>query len=594
VTTRAELLGNLRIARRFWPQLAEHRRQIVLVGLASLAVTALEILKPWPIQFLFDHALAPAGPARWPLQDIVLGCMGAALLIGLSAAGAQWLREIRLAEVSQQVTRSLRQMLFRQLVQLSPRFHAKHKSGDLLVRLMGDVPMLQQMLVESTIELLTRITLVLGTLAVMAAIDWVLAVAVLAVAPALALMIAAAGRRIRDQVRKQRKKEGDMADFLHEAVAGTLLLQSLGREEHTAHRFARSNRTTARAGLRATRLGAGLALRVESLLATMLAVALGLGAWRVTRDTPEHLSAGELLVFMAYVRGLLKPLRAVGKHGERVAKGAACGERILHVLDSQVDVVSAPGAPAAPVQPALLELRDVRFAYEPGRLALDGFSAAFRRGELAALFGPSGAGKSTVTSLALRLFDPDSGAVLLDGQDLRGLEVASLRARFGLCLQDTVLFGDTLRENLLLGRPDASDADLWVALQAAAADDVVRALPGGLDARLGTAGGGLSGGQRRRLSLARTLLRDAPVLVVDEPFAGLDREAAARVHATLVARAREAIVIVVTHEVLRLEDFDRILLVHSGRVLDQGRHAELLARSPEYERLVGQALESSP
>lgn len=591
MSARAELLGNLRIARRFWPQLAEHRGQLALVALASLAVTALEILKPWPIQYLFDHALAPVGAPRWPLRDVVLGCMGAALLLGLSAAGAQWFRELRLAEVGQQVTRSLRQLIFRRLVRLSPRFHARHKSGDLLVRLMGDVPMLQQMLVESTVELLTRTTLVLGTLAVMAAIDWVLAVTVLAVAPALALVIAAAGRRIRDQVRKQRKKEGHMADFLHEAVAGTVLLQSLGREEDTAHRFARSNRTTARAGLRATRLAAGLALRVEALLAIMLAVALGLGAFRVTRG---HLSAGELLVFMSYVRGLLKPLRAVGKHGERVSRGAACGERILHVLDSQVDVTSPPGAPAAPPRPAELELRDVRFAYEPGRPALDGFSATFRRGELAALFGPSGAGKSTVTALVLRLFDPDAGAVLLDGQDLRGLDVASVRASIGLCLQDTVLFGDTLRENLLLGRPEASDAELWAALEAAAADDVVRALPGGLDARLGTAGSGLSGGQRRRLSLARTLLRDAPVLVVDEPFAGLDAEAAARVHATLLERARGAIVIVVTHELLRLQDFDRIVLVQAGRVADQGRHAELLARSPAYAQLAGRAVGAAP
>lgn len=588
MTSPAELAGNLRIARRFWPQLGASRGQLALVGGASLAGAALELLKPWPIQFLFDHALAPQGPPRWPLRDVVLGCMAAALVLGLLAAGVQWLREVRLAEVGQQVTRALRQMVFRQLVQLSPRFHARHRSGDLLVRLMGDVPMLQQMLVESTVELATRTLLVLGTLGVMAAIDWVLAVTVLAVAPALALVIAAAGRRIRDQVRKQRKKEGHMADFLHEAVAGTLLLQSLGREADTARRFARSSRTSARAGLRATRLAAGLSLRVEGLLSAMLAVALGLGAWRVTQG---HLSAGELLVFLSYVRGLLKPLRAVGKHGERVARGAACGERILAVLDSRVDVTSAPGAPPAPERPAELELRDVRFAWEPGRPALDGVSLRFRRGELAALFGASGAGKSTVTALALRLCDPDAGAVLLDGADVRTLDVASLRARFGLCLQDTVLFGETIRENLLLGRPEASDAELWAALEAAAAGELVRALPGGLDARLGSAGAGLSGGQRRRLSLARTLLREAPILVVDEPFAGLDREAAARVHATLVERARESIVVVVTHETPRLADFDRIVLLQAGRKLDEGTHAELLSRRPEYARLAGAPLE---
>jgi ABC-type multidrug transport system fused ATPase/permease subunit len=581
---KAGMLASLRVARRFAPQLAEERRRLAMVSGLSLLVAGLEILKPWPIQLLFDHALAPKRGSRWPTVQIVVGCMVAALLIGLAAAITQWRREIRLAEVGQQVTRGLRQLLFRRLTQLSPRFHSRHKSGDLLVRLMGDVPMLQQMLVESTVELLTRSAIVVGTLAVMFAIDWVLALAVLAVAPGLALLLSVAGRRIRVQVRKQRRKEGDMADFLHEAVAGTVLLQSLGREEDTAHRFARTNRTTARAGLRATRLAAGLALRVEGLLSVMLAVALGLGAWRVTRG---HVSPGELLVFLSYVRGVLKPLRAVGKHGERVAKGTACGERILQVLDSGIDVTSAPGAPPAPERPRELRFADVHFRYEPDKPALEGFAASFRRGELSALFGPSGAGKSTVTALALRLFDPDTGAVLLDGADVRTLDVPSVRARFGLCLQDTILFGESLRENLLLGRPEATDAELWAALEAAAIEDVVRELPGGLSARLGSSGVGLSGGQRRRISLARTLLRDSPILVVDEPFAGLDRNAAERVHAALVARSRDAIVIVVTHEVLRLDDFDRIVYIDAGRRVDEGRHGELLARHPAYARLAG-------
>lgn len=585
MSRRSGMLASLRIARRFRPYLAAERRRMVVVALLSLLVAGFEVLKPWPIKFLFDEALMPQHATRWSLGGVVAGCMLAALLLGLLAAVTQWLREIRLAEVGQQVTRSLRQQLFRHLTQLSPRFHAQHKSGDLLVRLMGDVPMLQQMLVESTVELATRTAIVVGTLAVMFAIDWVLAVAVLAAAPGLALLLAAAGRRIRVQVRKQRRKEGDLADFMHEAVAGTVLLQSLGREEDTAHRFAKSNRTSARAGLRSTRLAAGLALRVESLLSIMLAVALGLGAWRVTRGPPP--TPGELLVFLSYVRGVLKPLRAVGKHGERVAKGTACGERILQVLDSDIDVLSPPGAPPAPVAPVELAFADVSFRYAPDKPALAGFSAAFRRGELSALFGPSGAGKSTVTALALRLFDPDAGTVQLDRVDIRTLDVPSLRARFGLCLQDTILFGETLRENLLLGRPDATDAELWAALQEAAAADVVRALPGELGARLGSSGTGLSGGQRRRLSLARTLLRRSPILVVDEPFAGLDRLAAERVHAALVARARDAIVIVVTHEVLRLDDFDHVVYLEAGRVVDEGRHVELLARHAGYARLAG-------
>ncbi len=577
-------LRSLAVARRFWPQVDAHRRDLVVVCVASLAMAALELLKPWPLQFIVDHALAPKSPSRWSWNTVVWGGMAAALVVAVAAAAVAWFRELRLATVAHQVTRSLRQSIFEQLVRLSPRFHARHKSGDLLVRLMGDAPLLQGMLVESSIELMTRGLLIGGTLAILLWIDWVLAVTILAVVPVLLLMVRVTSRRIHASVRRARRKEGDMADFLHEAVAGSAVLQSLGRADDTAHRFARSARTTMRAGLKSTRLAAGLGLRVEATLGVVLAVSLGVGAFRVANG---HLQLGELLVFMSYVRGTLKPMRAASKHGERVGKGTACGERILQILDSDIDVTSRPGAPAAPEAPETLSLEDVRFGYEPGKPALDGLSVTFRRGELTGLFGASGAGKSTTAALALRLYDPDAGRVTLDGIDVREMDVATLRTRFGLCMQDTVLFGETLRENLLLGRTDATDDELWAALRDAGAEDFVRAMPGGLDARLGSSGTGLSGGQRRRLSLARTLLRRSPVLIVDEPFAGLDVAAALAVRDSLRREARKAIVIVITHDVEHLDAFDRIVYLHAGRVVDGGSHAALLERRADYRQAVG-------
>lgn len=555
--------ATVQVARRFLPELSPHRGRIALVIALSVAVTAIELLKPWPLKWIIDHALMPrGGETLEPLQIVGAGTL-IALVLAVGGAAAQYLREIQLASVGHQVTRGLRLMLFRHLAFLSPRFHARHKSGDLLVRLMGDAPMLQGMLVESAIELATRTTLVLGTVTIMVALDPVLALVVLAAVPLVLLTVRTAASRIRTAVRKQRGKEGVMADFLHEAVAGVALIQSLGRSEETVRRFARSNRKSTKAGLKATRLSAGLSLRVESTLGVALAAALGVGAWRVLEG---HLTAGELLVFMSYLRGTLKPIRSASKHSDRVARGTACGERILEVLDSHVDVTSAPGAPPAPDQPVELRFREVSFAYEPGQPALDGFDAAFRRGELTGLLGRSGAGKSTVAALALRLHDPQAGSVELDGVDIRTFEVRSLRDRFGLCLQDTILFGETIRENLLLGRPDAGDDELRAALRAAAAEDFVDGLPGGIDARLGSQGTGLSGGQRRRLSLARTLLRKAPVLIVDEPFAGLDRATAERVRVALAALADHRIVIVIVHENEYTDFFDRVVRLEDGRV----------------------------
>lgn len=370
-----------------------------------------------------------------------------------------------------------------------------------------------------------------------------------------------------------------MADFLHEAIAATDVIQSMGRSGEIVQRFAGSNRSTERAGMRAARLAARMGASVQSLLGFGVTLTLGLGGWRVARG---ELTPGELLVFLAYVRGLLKPVRSASRNTEKVAKGAACGERLLEVLDAPIDIRDRPDAVPAPARPAELCFEDVWFRYEDERGVLRGLSARIRRAELTGVFGKSGAGKSTLAALAVRLFDPDRGRITLDGRDLRDLELDSLRERFGVCLQRSVLFGDSLRENLLLGRPDADEAALWRALEDAGAADFVRGLPAGLDTLLGSAGVGLSGGQARRVALARSLLRDSPILIVDEPFTGLDEVAARHVQATLRERARHALVVVIAHERDFLDAYDQVLLVEDGRVTATGRHAELLEDSAAY------------
>ncbi|RKY22579.1 MAG: hypothetical protein DRQ55_00655 [Planctomycetota bacterium] len=584
-------LRSLAVARRFVPWLAEHRLRLAGVAGAGLAAAALEVLRPWPIQALFDYALVPSGEPPLPFGSVVALCVSASLLVIAARAAVEYWGALRQAEVAHDVTRSLRRHVFEQLTKLPLSFHAANKSGDMIVRLMGDVPMLRTMLVDSAVALLSRVMLVLATLGVMLAMDPLLTLVICAVIPVLFLVVRMISRRITSAVRKQRKKEGAMADWLHEAVAGVAVIQSLGRGPDAVRRFARSSRSEARAGLKAMRLAARLSFTVESLLAAAFAGTLGLGAWRVSQG---RLSPGELLVFLSYVRGMLKPIRAVSRHAERIARGTACGERILSVLDASVDVSSPPGAPRAPEHPRELAYDGVGFRYGDGPLVLSDVNIVFRPGELTGLFGRSGAGKSTLTSLALRLADPSEGVLRLDGIDLTSLDLDSLRARFGLCLQETVLFGDSVRENLALGAPDASDDDLWRALAAVAADDVVRALPDGLEHVLGSIGTGLSGGQRRRLTLARTLLRDPPVLLVDEPFAGLDRPAARTVLATLKAHAEHAIVLVVCHELDHLEAFDRIVFLERGRVVGDDSHAHLQASCPAYAELVARtALDES-
>lgn len=574
---------SLSVGLRFRTELAAFRWRFLGIGLASFLLAGLEVLRPWPLKWVIDGALIPDGASALEPRRIVLFGALAALGIVLAHSAVQYVRALELARTGHAVTRAIRYRVFAHLSRLSPRFHARHKSGDLIVRLMGDVPQLSGMLVESSVELATRCLLVVGILSVMFGLDARLTLALCAGLPVLLFVVRWISTHLTVAVHKQRKKEGYLADFLHEAVAGAPAIQALGRTEHVVHRFARSNRRSARAGLKATRMAARLSATTESLLGVAVAATLLVGGLRVLDGA---LRPGEMVLFLSYVRSLLKPVRSASRHAEKIAKGTACGERILSLLEERPEVVSTPGAPTAPERPRELCFEGVEFAYDAGERALRGFDARFERGQLVALAGPSGAGKSTAVSLAVRLYDPQAGRVTLDGRPLSDWELSSLRERFGVCLQETVLFGESVRENLALGDPEASEEQLWHALGDAGLDERVRALEDGLDTQLGAAGSGLSGGERRRLTLARALLRGAPILVADEPFAGLDHATALRVRASLERVARESLVIVVCHDLEHLEAFERIVLVHEGRVVADGPHAELARQSSAYRELL--------
>lgn len=568
---------------RFAELLREHRFAMGLVLSLVLATVALELLKPWPIQWIIDSALIGEPTGGLTRADIILrGALMAAALVALDVVLDYW-AAIKTAEIGQSVVRRLRGDLFAHMLRLSPRFHARHKTGDLLVRIMGDVPLVRTVLVDSSVAMASRVLLVLGTVIAMAWVDWRTTLVVLAVVPAFMLVLRIFSKRLTIQSRKQREKEGELADSVHESLSATPTLQALGTEEEVGHMFARQNRRSARAELKSARLSARMGGSMELLFGVCTAAALWVGSTRVAEGA---LSTGELLVFVAYVRSLLKPVRATSKHSERWSKGIACAERLSSILDEPIAIVSGAESIQPTARPQTLQFVDVRFAYEGQVEALRGFSATFQRGQLAGLFGRSGSGKSTVAALTARLYDPDAGEVLLDGIDLRKHDLPALRASSALALQENVLFGMSLRDNLVLGKADATDDELHAALRAAGAAEFVARLPHGLDTELGSSGTGLSGGERRRICLARTLLRPAPVLVVDEPFAGLDAVAVEIVMRTLRERSQDSIVIVIAHDLDRLDRFDTIVYIEQGVVRDAGRHHELQARCTSYRESI--------
>jgi ATP-binding cassette subfamily B protein len=580
-----ELAGSVRIARRFSGELRESRGRMIWIAVGSLLLAGADILRPWPVSWIIDGALTDTGaPFTGDLttkQIIWIGGL-AVLVIAVAKALLQYARDLGVAQVGHLTTRRLRHRIFAHLSKLSPAFHAKHKSGDLLMRLMGDVPMVTTMMVDSAVELGTRAVLAIGIVIVMFSLDPLLTLLVFTTVPVLLLTVRWLSSQIRVAVRKQRRKEGKLADYLQEALGANDVIQTLGSSDEVVREFARGNRRNERAGLKAKRIAARLAASVESLLGLALAMVLLLGSLRVL---DESLTLGQLTVFLSYVRSLQKPIRSASKHAVRIAKGSACGERILALLDEQPGIENASDARLAPPKPARLAFEAVHYSYPDGAHALRGLDVEFRAGELSAVVGASGVGKSTAALLACRLIDPDRGRVTLDGQPLRELTIESLRERIGVCLQDTRLFGASIRENLLLAQADATDEQLIECLRRAGADFVAQ-LEDGLDTMLGSDGVGLSGGQRHRLSLARTLLRDPDVLVVDEPFAGLDGEGVRHLSRTLGELSRERLVIVIAHDLHALEQYDRIVFLKDGRAHGEGRHADLLEDVPEYRAVI--------
>ncbi|MEO2145251.1 MAG: ABC transporter ATP-binding protein [bacterium] len=561
-----KLFDAWRVGVRLGFVLRPHRLALSGVVLLQLCVVALSVLQPWPMKVAFDRVLAPLDLESRGGGELLLLCAGALLVIVVLRVLVEYNANLTVAKVGHRVTRALRLVLFERLLQLPPAYHGKQRSGDLLMRLMGDAPMVKTMLVDASTALFARSLHAIAVLAVMFTVDAQLTLILLGLVPGLAWVVRVLSRRLSVAIRKQRKKEGALADFMGEAVGAVTLVQSMGQEAEVTHRFARDNRRSARAELKAARAAARLSASVESLLTVGVALTLGLGGMRVLDGV---LSPGELLVFMSYVRGLLKPARSAAKQQARVAKGVACADRLLDVLDQRSPVRERQGSRVVPAQPAVLALENVRYTYPDGRVALDSFDARFDRGVLTALVGASGSGKSTLVALALRLMDPTKGRVTLDGVPLHEYELDGLRSSVAASLQETVLFGTSVRENLTLAKPDATDEALWEAIDAAGALQVVEELPDGIDTALGSQGAGLSGGQRRRLCLARAFLRESPILLADEPFAGLDAAAARHVFASLKARSLESIVIVVTHDPVHLAEFGTVIQVEASADPDQ-------------------------
>jgi ATP-binding cassette subfamily B protein len=551
-----------------------------------LLEVVLRVLEPWPLKFVIDAVTVSLGATEGAAAGqqgaslpLLISC-GALLLglVGLRAA-AQYCSTVIFALVGSRVATRLRSRVFQHLQSLGQRYHSRAGHGDNVQRLVGDVGRLQEVAVSAGLPLVGNVITLLVLAGVMTFMDPLLAAVVLLSAIAYALMSRSSGRRIVAVSRRTRKSEGQIANTASETFGAIRVVQAYGLERQRGRAFERSNERALGQGVASRRLAAGLERGTDVIVGVALAVVLVVGGWRVVEGA---LTPGDLVIFTTYLKLALRPLKDLAKFTGRIARALASGERVADVLDETAEIADRPGA--RPIGELTGGIRggivfdrvDVDDGH--GRALFRDLSFAVPPGSTVCLLGPSGAGKSTIAGLLTRTADPVGGAVSIDGADLRDATLASLRSSVSVVLQEAVLFAASVRENIRYGRMEATDAEVEEAARRALADDFIRELPEGYDTVLGDRGSTLSGGQRQRIAIARALLRDAPIVVLDEATTGLDPDSKARVTESIDMLTQGRTTIAITHDPTTIQAADRILWIEDGRIVEDGDPALLLAR----------------
>ena len=490
--------------------------------------------------------------------------------------------EYRFNAVGLAFVRDFRRTLYEKVLGQSGAFFAKHPSGDLIARVTGDVDRIQSLFGTDLADLVQSLATLSGLAVLVVSLSPELTGVALVIAPAILVPVVLIAKRLRILSKAGRERMGDLTGVLSETIRGARVVQAYGAERWETERFSEVNDRTFRLSRKGARVMAFSSPLVET--ASVLAFLILLG-WASARIGAGKLTLGTFISFGVGMTMMYQPFKRATRTNLALQQALASARRLFEVLDAPNDVANAPSART--LQPLAREIRfeNVSFSYDGGVRVLSDVDLVLSRGSVTALVGPSGGGKSTLVSLLPRFMDPTAGRVLVDGIDVRAATLASLRGQIGLVTQETVLFDESIRRNVAYGRPDASDADVRLALEAANALGFVDALPAGLDMHVGEAGARLSGGQRQRLAIARALLKDAPILILDEATSALDAESERAVQEALARLMAGRTVLVIAHRLSTVRRADQLVVLDAGRIVERGRHADLLAAGGLYRRL---------
>jgi ATP-binding cassette, subfamily B, bacterial len=573
--------------------LRPHRKALIFGLFAVIGEGITDLLQPWPLKIVIDRVVQDKKLTGW-LNSAIASTIGtdrltvlkvaavAALVIAVLGAICSYAQKVLTTSVGQWVTHDLRRTLYQHIQRLSLSFHDNKQTGDLISRVTSDIDSIQSFITSGLLGALVNTLTLGGMVGLMFYLNWRFTLIALSVAPFLFVVVYSYTRRIKKASRDVRKKEGEVVSVIQEVLTSIRVVKAFAREDYEQKRLEEESLESVEAALKARGMKARLSPLVDIIVAIGTSLVLWFGARMVLEGT---LSAGSLVVFILYLGKMYKPMQELSKMTDAYTKAAIGYERIREVLDTDREVKDMPGARPAPALQGAIEFERVSFHYNPDQPILKDVSFRIEPGQVAALVGPTGAGKTTIISLIPRFYDPTSGVVKIDGTNIRAFRQKSLRQQISFVLQETLLFHGPIWSNIAYGKPEASREEILRAAELANAHEFIEKMPQRYDTVVGERGMTLSGGQRQRIAIARAVIRNTPILILDEPSSGLDAASERLVFDALDKLMEGKTSLVIAHRLSTISRADVILAMNDGQIVEQGTHDELMRMGGLYASL---------
>lgn len=561
---------------RFFPFLRPYFSHMALAGVLIMGVAALNLTLLRLAGLLWDIVTVQRNVTL--MTQTILLFLGIAVVQSVMAMGQSYLT----TRLSQQIIADFRTHLFRHLHTLSLSFFARRRTGDILSRLMNDVGVIQHLVTDTPIDSAKQVVTLIGGLAFLFYMNWKLCLLIVFLLPILILVARIFGKRLKALSTQIQDQTASVSTLIEEVISGIRVVKSFVQTDREAGRFGLALRRLVAQAIQRANV---LSVFIPTITLLTLIMAGGVLWYGGKQVIDESMTPGDLLAFVLFAGILIGPFGSAARIFSQIKEGQGAMQRVFELLDTTPDVTDSPEARPLPDVHGHIRFDHVSFAYDPRHPVLIDLSFEVQPGETVALVGPTGAGKSTIANLLHRFYDPVEGRITIDNQDLRHVRLTSLYRQLAIVPQETILFGDTIRENIRYGRADATEADLIAASRAANAHDFISALPDGYDTPVGEKGVNLSGGQRQRLAIARAILKNPRLLILDEATSALDSESEMLVQLALQRLMAGRTTVVIAHRLTTIQEADRIVVLNKGRIVEKGTHATLIQQDGLYRRL---------